>query len=164
MSYVGTGPQVAFLKSSPALPDWSLPVPGLRTLMRLTCFPELHPRMRGSGNVSRALRLPTTTNEAKTVPRRGHTSIQWDCACPGLLTPPTLRKGALITNAPARSLSAPRTRGEPHETQGCPHAPWRRGSVVASGGSRPASAQSSAIRLGDGAVGLFEIRFHGSGM
>src|ERR1700730_19152196 len=43
---LGTGPQVAFLKSSPALPDWSLPVPGLRTPMRLTCFPELHPTLQ----------------------------------------------------------------------------------------------------------------------
>jgi hypothetical protein len=34
-----------FLKSSPALPDWSLPVPGLRTSMRLTCFPELRPQV-----------------------------------------------------------------------------------------------------------------------
>src|ERR1700730_4963418 len=46
MSYLGTGPQVAFLKSGPALPDWSLPVPGLRTPMRLTCFPELRPTVQ----------------------------------------------------------------------------------------------------------------------
>ena len=43
MIRVGTGPQVAFRKSSPALPDWSLPVPDLRTPMRLTSFPELRP-------------------------------------------------------------------------------------------------------------------------
>jgi hypothetical protein len=45
---LGTGPQVAFLKSSPALPDWSLPVPGLRTPVRLTSssFPELRPTVQ----------------------------------------------------------------------------------------------------------------------
>jgi hypothetical protein len=50
MLRVGTGPQVAFLKSSPALPDWSLPVPGLRTPMRLTSFSK--PRPNGTNAVA----------------------------------------------------------------------------------------------------------------
>jgi hypothetical protein len=37
-------------------------------------------RFAGPEAFAMALRLPTTTNEAKTVPRRGHTSFQWDRA------------------------------------------------------------------------------------
>jgi hypothetical protein len=42
-----------------------------------------------------------------------------------------MRADVLIANEPARSLSAPRTRGEPHETQRCPQPAGRRGGVVA---------------------------------
>jgi hypothetical protein len=42
------------------------------------------------------------------------------------------RKGALIPNERARSLSSSsELGGELHETQGCPHAPWWRGCLVA---------------------------------
>jgi hypothetical protein len=37
-------------------------------------------RFAGPEAFAMPLRLPTTTNEAKTVPCRGHTSTQWDRA------------------------------------------------------------------------------------
>ena len=105
MIRVGTRPQVAFLKSSPALPDWSLPVPGLRTPMRLTSFPDLGPTVQRPSPVrSRTLgRLKAIWPQ-----RRGPLRI----TAPNQSQRPVPSAAREAFPAPSASLRPPRPLGE----------------------------------------------------